>query len=115
MDMCERWLSRFDLAAGSLSGFTEDGCGLEGVPIGVDGVDGRDVGGVGTTDVSAGGCCAGAFGVVVLTLNPALFRFEDLFDLLSWTASSTGPVVAASVAKVVVDMSRSRFAGALDS
>lgn len=98
-----------------MSGFTGDGCGPEGVPIGVDGVDGRDVGGVRTTDVDVDGCCAGAFSVVVLTLNPALFRFEGPFDLLSWTTSSTGPVVAASVAKVVVDMSRSRFAGALDS
>lgn len=90
-----------------MSGFAGDDRGLEGVPIGVDGVDGRDVGG--------GCCCAGAFGVAVLTLNPALFRFESLFDLLGWTASSTGPVVAASFAKVVVDMGRSRFAGALNS
>lgn len=55
-------------------GFVGDDGGFEGVPLGVEGIDGRDVGVVGTAVVDDGGCCAG---VVVGTSEPALFRLED--------------------------------------
>lgn len=45
--------------------------------MGVDGVDGRDVGGVGAAVADAGGFCAAAFGVDVRTVKTALFRLED--------------------------------------
>ena len=59
----------------------DDG-GLARVPVGGEGVAGRDVGGVGTAVVGVDGCCAGAFDFAVLTFEPAPFRFECVFDLL---------------------------------
>ena len=81
MEMCERWLSHFDLATGLTVGFVGDRGGLDEVAVRVEGVDGCDVGGVGTAVVDAGGNCAGAFDVVVVTLIPALFRLEGV---LGW-------------------------------
>lgn len=60
----------------------DDG-GLERVPAGVEGVNGRDAGGVGTVVVGVGGCCAGAFGAVAVTFVPALFRPGDLVEWLN--------------------------------
>lgn len=64
-------------------GFVGDNGGLEGVPAGVEGVDGRDMGGVETAVVDAGGCCAGIFDVVVVTLVSALSRLEGVLDWLN--------------------------------
>ena len=78
--MCERWLSHFDLATVLTVGFVGDGGGLDRVAVSVEGVDGRDVGGVGTAVVDVGGCCAGTFGIVVAMFGTALSRFGDVFE-----------------------------------
>ena len=84
MEMCERWLSHFDLATGLTVDFVGDGGGLDGVAVRVEGVDGRDVGGVDTAaGVGVGGNCAGAFGIPEVTLIPALFRLEGVLGWLN--------------------------------
>jgi hypothetical protein len=79
MEMCERWLSHFDLATVLTVDFVGDGGGLDRVPVSVEGVEGRNVGGVGTTVVDVG-CCAGAFGVVVVMFVTALFPLGDVLE-----------------------------------
>jgi hypothetical protein len=79
MDMCERWLSHFDLATGLTVGFVGDGGGLDRVAVRVEGVEGRDVGGVGTAGVVLGGCCAGTFGIVVVMFVRGLSRLGVVF------------------------------------
>jgi hypothetical protein len=61
-------------------GLVGDGGGLDRVPVSVEGVEGRDVGGVGTAGVVLGGCCAGVFGTVVVMFVTALFRLGDMFE-----------------------------------
>jgi hypothetical protein len=100
-------LSRFDLSDGVVCGLVGDDGGLEGVPVSVEGVDGRDAGGVGTADEEAGGCCVGGFGVVEVTFVQALSRLEGMFE---WPV-----VTAVRVVEVAVDMTRSKVEDKLDS
>jgi hypothetical protein len=50
------------------------------VPASVEGVEGRDVGGVGTAGVVLGGCCADVFGTVVVIFVTALLRLGVVFE-----------------------------------
>jgi hypothetical protein len=73
-------LRHFDLVTGLTVGFVGDGGGLEGAVVVVEGVDGRDVG---TAGVDVGGCCVGAFGVVVVIavfFATVLSRRGDAFE-----------------------------------
>jgi len=83
MEICERWLSHFDLAGGLGVGFMGDEGGFDGVLAGVGAVDGRGVEGVGTVDGTVGGCCVGGFDVAVVVkveVDMTRLRFGDVLS-----------------------------------